>query len=39
MEEAEQVAPLLKALAGPVRPRLMSLVASGRPIRPVSRDL
>ena len=27
-EQAEQVAPLLKALADPVRPRLMSLVAS-----------
>src|SRR5580698_8283628 len=28
MEQAEQVAPLLKALADPVRLRLMSLVAS-----------
>ena len=28
MEQAEQVAPLLKALANPVRLRLMSLVAS-----------
>ena len=28
MEEAEQVAPLMKALADPVRLRLMSLVAS-----------
>ncbi len=28
MQEAEQVAPLLKALADPVRLRLMSLVAS-----------
>src|ERR1700679_2355476 len=28
MEQAEQVAPLLKALADPVRRRLMSLVAS-----------
>jgi ArsR family transcriptional regulator, arsenate/arsenite/antimonite-responsive transcriptional repressor len=28
-EQAEQVAPLLKALADPVRLRLMSLVASG----------
>jgi ArsR family transcriptional regulator, arsenate/arsenite/antimonite-responsive transcriptional repressor len=28
MDEAEQVAPLLKALADPVRLRLMSLVAS-----------
>jgi ArsR family transcriptional regulator, arsenate/arsenite/antimonite-responsive transcriptional repressor len=29
MDQAEQVAPLLKALADPVRLRLMSLVASG----------
>ncbi len=29
MKQAEQVAPLLKALADPVRLRLMSLVASG----------
>jgi ArsR family transcriptional regulator, arsenate/arsenite/antimonite-responsive transcriptional repressor len=29
LEQAEQVAPLLKALADPVRLRLMSLVASG----------
>ena len=29
MAQAEQVAPLLKALADPVRLRLMSLVASG----------
>ena len=28
MDQAEQVAPLLKALADPVRLRLMSLVAS-----------
>ena len=28
MEQAEQVAPLLKALADPVRLRLLSLVAS-----------
>ncbi len=28
MEQAEQVAPLLKALADPVRLRLMSLIAS-----------
>jgi ArsR family transcriptional regulator len=29
MDQAEQVAPLLKALADPIRLRLMSLVASG----------
>ncbi len=34
-EQAEQVAPLLKALADPVRLRLMSLVAS----HPRRRDL
>ncbi len=35
-EQAEQVAPLLKALADPVRLRLMSLVASTRAARHAS---
>jgi len=35
-EQAEQVAPLLKALADPVRLRLMSLVASREAARRAS---